>query len=151
MRHDNGPRPTLGDLQRTTPWVWVYCEKCPHHSPMACAVAVIRWGADMSSDKLRRSARCTERTQRRDDSASGMGRSGCWLYAFPKHWGVIDYARSFTTIVYESGSKLFGAGRAARFSAVRADNRCRYWFLWVRCPACRTIQAIDLRTKEAAN
>jgi hypothetical protein len=22
----------------------------------------------------------------------------------------------------------------------------RYWFLWVRCPACRTIQAIDLRT-----
>jgi hypothetical protein len=21
----------------------------------------------------------------------------------------------------------------------------RYWFLWVRCPACRTIQAIDLR------
>ena len=22
----------------------------------------------------------------------------------------------------------------------------RYWFLWVRCPACRTINAIDLRT-----
>jgi hypothetical protein len=22
----------------------------------------------------------------------------------------------------------------------------RYWFLWVRCPACRTIQAVDLRT-----
>ena len=21
----------------------------------------------------------------------------------------------------------------------------RYWFLWVRCPACRTINAIDLR------
>ena len=21
----------------------------------------------------------------------------------------------------------------------------RYWFLWVRCPACRTIDAIDLR------
>jgi hypothetical protein len=21
-----------------------------------------------------------------------------------------------------------------------------YWFLWVRCPACRTINAIDLRT-----
>jgi hypothetical protein len=20
-----------------------------------------------------------------------------------------------------------------------------YWYLWVRCPACRTIQAIDLR------
>ena len=22
----------------------------------------------------------------------------------------------------------------------------RYWFFWVRCPACRTINAIDLRT-----
>jgi hypothetical protein len=22
----------------------------------------------------------------------------------------------------------------------------RYWFLWVRCPACRTTQALDLRT-----
>ncbi|HXQ83472.1 MAG TPA: hypothetical protein VN769_05340 [Xanthobacteraceae bacterium] len=22
----------------------------------------------------------------------------------------------------------------------------RHWFLWVRCPACRTTQAIDLRT-----
>ena len=22
----------------------------------------------------------------------------------------------------------------------------RYWFLWVSCPACRTINAIDLRT-----
>ncbi len=22
----------------------------------------------------------------------------------------------------------------------------RYWFLWVRCPACRTTNAIDLRT-----
>jgi len=22
----------------------------------------------------------------------------------------------------------------------------RYWFLWVRCPACRTINAVDLRT-----
>jgi len=22
----------------------------------------------------------------------------------------------------------------------------RYWFMWVRCPACRTINAIDLRT-----
>ena len=21
-----------------------------------------------------------------------------------------------------------------------------YWFLWVRCPACRTTQSIDLRT-----
>jgi hypothetical protein len=50
---------TLGDLHRATPWVWVYCERCQHHGPLACAVAVIRWGPDMSSDKLRQSARCT--------------------------------------------------------------------------------------------
>jgi len=26
-----------------------------------------------------------------------------------------------------------------------------YWFLWVRCPACRTINAIDLRTLDRHN
>jgi hypothetical protein len=34
-------------------------ERCQHHAPLACAVAVILWGADASSDKLRVSARCT--------------------------------------------------------------------------------------------
>jgi hypothetical protein len=50
---------TLGDLHRATPWVWVYCERCPHSSPLACAVAVIRWGPETSSDRLRQCARCT--------------------------------------------------------------------------------------------
>jgi len=36
----------LGDLQRATPWLWLYCEKCPHSAPIACAVPVIRWGPD---------------------------------------------------------------------------------------------------------
>jgi hypothetical protein len=54
-----GPRPTLGELQRTTPWVWLWCERCQHHAPLACAVAVILWGPDASSDKLRSGARCT--------------------------------------------------------------------------------------------
>src|SRR6266705_1930994 len=45
-----GRRPTLGELQRTTPWVWLWCERCQHHAPLACAVAVILWGADASSD-----------------------------------------------------------------------------------------------------
>jgi len=52
-------RTTLGDLHRATPWVWLHCERCQHYSPLACAVPVIRWGADTSSDKLRRCARCT--------------------------------------------------------------------------------------------
>ena len=29
---------------------------------------------------------------------------------------------------------------------IGAAIAARYWYLWVRCPACRTIQAIDLRT-----
>ena len=36
-----GRRPTLGELQRTTPWVWLWCERCQHHAPLACAVPVI--------------------------------------------------------------------------------------------------------------
>src|SRR5271163_1219571 len=29
---------------------------------------------------------------------------------------------------------------------IGAAIAARFWFLWVRCPACRTINAIDLRT-----
>jgi hypothetical protein len=54
-----GPRPTLGELQRATPWVWLWCECCQHHAPLACAVPVIRWGPDAPSDKLRTAVRCT--------------------------------------------------------------------------------------------
>jgi hypothetical protein len=55
-----GPRPTLGQLQRSHRWTWVYCEKCLHHAPMALVPLIIRWGADTSSDRLRRCARCTK-------------------------------------------------------------------------------------------
>jgi hypothetical protein len=43
-------RTTLGDLQRSSPWVWLNCEKCEHYAPPACAVPVIRWGPHTSSD-----------------------------------------------------------------------------------------------------
>jgi hypothetical protein len=29
---------------------------------------------------------------------------------------------------------------------IGAAIAAQYWFLWIRCPACRTINAIDLRT-----
>src|SRR5262252_1516393 len=29
---------------------------------------------------------------------------------------------------------------------IGAAIKAGYWFLWVRCPACRTINAVDLRT-----
>jgi hypothetical protein len=54
-----GPLPTLGELQRAHPWTWLYCERCQHHAPFAFAAAVIRWGANASSDVLRQRARCT--------------------------------------------------------------------------------------------
>ena len=54
-----GPRPTLGELQCTYPWTWLWCERCQHRAPFALAAAVIRWGANVSSDKLRQCVRCT--------------------------------------------------------------------------------------------
>jgi hypothetical protein len=70
----NQARPTLGELQRTTPWVWLWCERCQHHAPLACAVPVILWGPDASSDKLRAGARCTScGGERCDPPASRVG------------------------------------------------------------------------------
>jgi hypothetical protein len=40
-------------------------------------------------------------------------------------------------------------GQTHAYAVLPDDRRrrhCRLWFLWVRCPACRTINAIDLRT-----
>ena len=55
-----GPRPTLGQLQRSHCWTWLYCEKCLHQAPMALVPLMIRWGAETPSDQLRRCARCTK-------------------------------------------------------------------------------------------
>jgi hypothetical protein len=73
MKH-RAARTTLSDLHRATPWL-LYCERCSHSSPLACAVAVIRWGACESSDKQRRSARSTACGHKGADySASELGR-----------------------------------------------------------------------------
>ena len=57
-----GPVPTLDELQRTAPWLWVYCKKndCTNSAPMALVPLIIRWGSGVSSDKLRRCAKCTK-------------------------------------------------------------------------------------------
>jgi hypothetical protein len=75
-----GPRPTLGELQRSTAWVWLWCERCQYHAPFACAVAVIRWGPNASTDKLRVGARW--RHERRHPPASRMGWQSCRLSSF---------------------------------------------------------------------
>jgi hypothetical protein len=52
---------TLGQLQRSHCWWRIYCGSgtCTHCAPVALALFVIRWGADASSDMLRRAGRCT--------------------------------------------------------------------------------------------
>jgi hypothetical protein len=42
------PRATVAELRG-----------CQHHTPLACAVAVIRWGREPSCDVLRERTRCT--------------------------------------------------------------------------------------------
>src|SRR5690242_15712103 len=77
-----GPIPTLGELQQSTPWVWLWCERCQHHSPFACAVAVIRWGAGASSDRLRQRSRCTScGSKGGNDPTSRLGRQSYRLSA----------------------------------------------------------------------
>lgn len=53
---------TLGELQQggAGGWVRAYCNRigCGRSRPIAIAFAVIRWGADASSDVLRRNLRC---------------------------------------------------------------------------------------------
>jgi hypothetical protein len=64
------------------------------------------------------------------------------------------YRRATDTQMLEDAERLIAAWneRQAKrmpmlFSpTIGAAIAARYWFLWVRCPACRTINAIDLRT-----
>ncbi len=51
--------PTLAELGRRSASLWLNCKRCLHHAPVAFVPLMIRWGADTSSNKLRRCARCT--------------------------------------------------------------------------------------------
>ena len=55
------PIPTLGELRRETCWLWLNCSRfeCRHSAPAALAPLIIRWGPQATSDRLRRSARCS--------------------------------------------------------------------------------------------
>lgn len=53
---------TLKDLQRPPGWVWAHCTNlqagCVHRRAVAIAPFVIRWGPDVSSDRLRAALKC---------------------------------------------------------------------------------------------
>jgi hypothetical protein len=57
-RSEPPPVPTLGEIRRNTPWLWLNCPACRNYRPIALTPLIIRWRADASSDVLRRSARC---------------------------------------------------------------------------------------------
>jgi len=67
---------------------------------------------------------------------------------------VADAKRATDVQVLEDAERLIAAWneRQARrmpllfAPTIGAALVARYWFLWVRCPACRNISAIDLRT-----
>jgi hypothetical protein len=99
-------RTTLGDLHRATPWVWLNCEKCSHHAPLACAVPVIRRGANTIERQLPAvRPRHRVRTQGRDDSAP--------RWAAP------------TSVSYHSR-----ANRPRSWSANPPDNPVRFPGIW---------------------
>ena len=64
---------TLGDLHCATPWLCLHCEKCQHYAPLACAVPVSA-GAPIERQATAVRPLHGMRPQRRDNSASGMGR-----------------------------------------------------------------------------
>src|SRR5262249_26022428 len=67
---------------------WLWSEPCPHHAPLACAVAFILWGPNASSDKLRASALHELRRGRR---SSRIVMSALWQKrTFPPLSGDID-------------------------------------------------------------
>jgi hypothetical protein len=81
-RQPAGPRPTLGDLQHSHCWTWVYCEKCLQRAPMALVPLIVRWGADTSSDRLRQRARSTK-CGPKGATTSGMGGHAHRVSALP--------------------------------------------------------------------
>ncbi len=60
-RREPGPRPTIGDLNATNDWLWLYCDTtgCRHFTAIPLVPLLIRWGASAPSDLLRTRFRCS--------------------------------------------------------------------------------------------
>jgi len=54
-----GPPPTLGGLQRSTPWVWLWCEQLSPSRASGFRGRRYPMGTGCSSDRLRAGSRCT--------------------------------------------------------------------------------------------
>jgi len=54
------PVPRLGVVHRQTTWLWVICTAYGHRVAMVFVAAVVCLGANLSSDMMWRSCRCTQ-------------------------------------------------------------------------------------------
>jgi hypothetical protein len=92
LRYEPGPIPTLGDLTRLADWLWLHCRRtgCHHYRRMKLAPIIDRWGADASSDRLRRQARCTKCGNKGANtmvpSCDGLGRTRPFESAEASTW-----------------------------------------------------------------
>jgi hypothetical protein len=94
--------------------------------------------------------RCVEQT----DTAVGFNRRKMEDQRRQAAEKVAAARRATDAQVLEDAERLIGAWNERQskrmpmlFSpTIGAAVTARYWYLWVRCPACRTINAIDLRT-----
>jgi len=74
----------------------------------------------------------------------------CWEAWLPSY----RISRATDALVLEDAERLIAGWNERQEKRMQmlysptigAAILARYWFLWVRCPACRTINAIDLRT-----
>ena len=48
-----GPRPTLLEMHRDAPWLWLWCPKCGARRAVTLVPYMIIWGMHASSDVLR--------------------------------------------------------------------------------------------------
>ena len=55
---DAGPVPTIGELAAHVDWTWLVCDGCRRMTAVRFAPLIERYGANVSSDVIRRSARC---------------------------------------------------------------------------------------------
>ena len=105
-------RTTLGDLQRSSPWVWLNCEKCPHHAPLACAVPVVRWRADIERQASAMRALHRLRSQRRDAPTPRLGRRAhrlCAVSGSARPLNCSSQRTEFASAINQESRAFFGS------------------------------------------
>ena len=91
------PVPTIGQLgSGSVEWFWLWCagRDCQHHAPLRLAYAIARWGADASSNVIRRKAAksATDGHPDRPEWRSVDAVTGAWPFSRFAPTGNVGYA-----------------------------------------------------------